>query len=239
MNHSTPTADDIRATRAALRQVAIHVVARARSQATGRFSLRVTPGGFGTPEFGAALRRVRISGTTMLVEEDAAGTPSSVAIELDGATLADLAAIANVDLSAALDVGHDTPPVGDVHAPLTVDRAAARHLAAWLDRSARALDRLVAEQPTPAGPTMARLWPEHFDVALDLAAGGTRANVGGSAGDDFHDEPYLYVSPWTEERPGGGDYWNAPFGAVLAASRVPHVDAALAFFSEGLRRLAA
>ncbi len=243
MHHHTPPTDAFRATRASLRHVAIHVVARARSQTTGRFSLRVTPGGFGTPEFGESLRRVRVSGTTLIVEQDAPGAPSARAIGLDGATLIELAEVAGVDLAAPLDVGHDTTPVGDVAAGLTVDTHAARLLAEWLDLSARALDHLVSATPAAADPTSARLWPEHFDVALDVAAaGGTRANFGGSCGDDFHDEPYLYVGPWPDAwpdaRPGADGYWNAPFGAVLGAGRVPDFDTAVAFFTEGLRRLA-
>jgi hypothetical protein len=45
-------------------------VARARQQATGRFSLRITRGGFGTPEFGAESRRVRVAHGTLIVETD-------------------------------------------------------------------------------------------------------------------------------------------------------------------------
>src|SRR5215210_1234362 len=55
----------------ALHQVAVHVVARARQQATGRFSLRVTSGGFGTPELRPDSWRVRVSNGTLLVEADA------------------------------------------------------------------------------------------------------------------------------------------------------------------------
>ena len=50
------------ATRDDLQRVAVHIVARARQQATGRFGLRVTAGGFGTPEFGPDLTRVRCVG---------------------------------------------------------------------------------------------------------------------------------------------------------------------------------
>lgn len=42
------------------------------------------------------------------------------------------------------------------------------------------------------------LWPEHFDVACDLARGPgerERANLGGSAGDDAHPEPCLHLGP--------------------------------------------
>jgi hypothetical protein len=231
-------AASVERTRASLQRVAVHVIARARAQTTGRFSLRVTPGGFGTPEFGDTCRRVRVSGSLLVVEDDAPGTASAVAIELDGASLADLARVARVDVTAPLDIGHDTPPLGDVHAPLVVNPGAAALLARWLELSVTALDGIVASLPPDAGATVPRLWPEHFDVALDAAARpGVRANLGSSAGDAFHDEPYLYVGPWTNDRPGDGQYWNAPFGAVLAASAVPDVDTALAFFSEGLRRL--
>jgi hypothetical protein len=230
----------LEATRASLHHLAIHVVARARSQATGRFSLRISPGGFGTPEFGDSQRRVRISGGSLIVEQDVPGAPSSVAVRLHGATLASVAAVAGVDLSLPLDVGRDTTPVGVVDAPLTVDESVALQLADWLRRSAIALDRLTLQFDTAASPTPVRVWPEHFDVALDAAARpGRRANFGGSAGDGFHAEPYLYVGPFTEDRPGGGEYWNAPFGAVIAASAVPDVDAAVDFFGEGLRRLRA
>ena len=37
-------------TRAALHRVAVHVLARTRTEASGRFSLRVTTGGIGTPD---------------------------------------------------------------------------------------------------------------------------------------------------------------------------------------------
>ena len=52
-----------------LHRIAVHIVARARVQSTGRFSLRVTPGGFGTPEFGEQGRRVRYVTTAGLVNE--------------------------------------------------------------------------------------------------------------------------------------------------------------------------
>jgi len=55
-----------------------------------------------------------------------------------------------------------------------------------------------------------QLWPEHFDVGMNIEG----ANFGCSPGDDGHPEPYVYVGPW--DRSGlSGDYWNAPFGALL------------------------
>jgi hypothetical protein len=53
-------------TRVALQQVAVHVLARRRHAMTGRFGLRPTPGGLGTPLFGEG-EVVRISGDVLVV----------------------------------------------------------------------------------------------------------------------------------------------------------------------------
>jgi hypothetical protein len=237
----TTTDDQLRRSRSTLQLVATHVVARARQQANGRFGLRVTPGGFGTPEFGDDLRRVRVSGGALVVESGSAEGAWSRATMIDGSTLEDLARFAEVDLSAELSVGHDTPLLGDVRAPLTLDTSATTMFTRWFDATARALDEIVAGAPAIARPSLVQLWSEHFDVALDLAATPERrVNLGGSPGDEFHDRPYLYVGPWTTDRPGNPDFWNAPFGAVLAADTIDgedHVAAAVEFFRTGLEML--
>jgi hypothetical protein len=224
-----------------LHLVAVHVVARARQQATGRFSLRITPGGFGTPEFGPDCRRVRVSGGALIVESDAPGAAASTAEPIAGASLRELAAIAGVDLDAALDVGRDTPALGDPDAPLALDPAAAEGVSDWFGVVVAALDRVATAVPASGGPTLARLWPEHFDVAMDVAARpDRRVNVGGSPGDSFSAEPYVYVGPWTAERPGDGAFWNAPFGAARRRSQLDETDrvgSAVAFLLDGLRRL--
>jgi hypothetical protein len=230
-------------TRDALHRVAVHVVARARQQAAGRFGLRVTPGGFGTPELGDELVRVRVDGALLVRESGGVDGARSAVRPIRGASLAELADFAAVDLSAPLDVGHDTPPLGDVAVPLVVDPEAAAALGSWYVLTAGALDAVVAGVGPDATPTMVQLWPEHFDAALDLAAApDRRVNLGGSPGDGFHDEPYLYVGPWTADRPGDQRFWNAPFGAVLgyatlAAEPDPRT-AAVAFFDRGLAQLA-
>jgi hypothetical protein len=227
--------------RDALHRVAVHVVARARHQATGRFSLRVAPQGFGTPEFGSDARRVRVAGGLLVVESDAEGEARSFAQSIDGAKLRELAAVAGVDLAAALDVGHDTPELGDVDAPIALDDDAAADIAEWFGLVGAALDRVLGAVPAAAQPSLARVWPEHFDVALDAAASrDVRVNLGGSPGDSFSDEPYLYVGPWTEARPGEASFWNAPFGAARRRSELDPDDAvasAAAFLLDGFRRL--
>jgi len=226
----------------ALHLVAVHVVARARQQATGRFSLRVTPGGFGTPEFGADAKRVRVSGGTLIVESDAPGAPASAARAIDAASLGELAAFAGVDLAAPLDVGHDTPELGDPDARLVVDPNAAAALGEWYRVVGAALDRVVAAVSPSGTPTPARLWPEHFDVAVEaVARPGVRVNLGGSPGDGFSDEPYLYIGPWTDDRPGDAAFWNAPFGSALKRSELDESDlvgSAAAYLLDGVQRLA-
>ena len=108
--------------------------------------------------------------------------------------------------------------------------------------SAAALDRVVEALPADATPTVVQLWPEHFDVALDAAATPEiRVNLGGSPGDGFHQEPYAYVGPWTDDRPGDPAFWNAPFGAVLGHDVLvgdpDPVTRLTEFFLDGMRRL--
>ena len=231
-------------TRDALHRVASHVMARAQFAATGRLGLRATPGGFATIQFGEAHERLRISGT-YLVHESA--TPSATrTVGLAGASLHELARFAGLDLDEDFSVGAETPSPGDVDQPLTVERMAVGLVGDWYGLTAQALDRLVAGRPH-AGATIAQLWPEHFDLALDLAYDDTapdqrRANLGGAPGDGFHAEPYLYVGPWTSDRPGAPGFWNAPFGAFVSYAEVSAaadpVAAAVAFFESGLARLA-
>ena len=228
-------------TRTALQRVAVHVVARARRQANGRFGLRVTHGGFGTPDFGDDAR-VRVSSNLLVVERAPADGAASGARPIDGATLTELAAFAGVDLAAPLDVGHDTPDLGDPDERLQVDVAAAAALAAWYSVVGQALDLAVADLGATASASMVQLWPEHFDVALDVAAlPERRANLGGSPGDGFHDEPYAYVGPWTDDRPGDQAFWNAPFGAVVGHDELvgdhDPVSRIAGFFVDGVGRL--
>jgi hypothetical protein len=229
--------------RTELHRVAVHVVARARIEATGRFSLRVTPGGFGTPEFGSDARRVRISGSNLVVESDAVDAAAANAMAIDGSSLAELARFAGVDLTETIDVGHDTPPLGDIKAPIALDTAAAIELAEWFEQTATILDSVLTSLTAYAAATLPRLWPEHFDVAIEAqATAERRVNLGGSPGDGSSDEPYLYVGPWTDDRPGDAEFWNAPFGAMRTRSQLADdpaglVAAGTAFLLDGYARL--
>ena len=229
------TPSTLASTRQDLQRVATHILARRRHDVCGRFGLRATPGGIGTPAFGPpdALEVVRTSGGSLVHEHGA----RLQVVPMQGATLADLAAVVDVDLAADFTVGKDTPEVGDVDAPLHLDVDVVTELADWYDLGWRALD-LIGGTATDSTP--AQLWPEHFDASSLVAIGpgpDDRCDVGVSPGDHHHDEPYLYVGPWVPRRPGDPTYWNASFGALLPRSSTGTVDEAVAFFREGLSRL--
>ena len=199
-------------TRHTLHRVAAHVLARARYDATRHFGLRATPGGLGTPMFDEQV--LRLAGTALVRELDG----HSSAMPLDGATLADLAAFAGVDLTTAFDAGDGMPGLGDVHGRLTVDATEVARLADWWHFGTRVIDAAAASEPDAMA---VQLWPEHFDVGTSVAVDDDeRCNLGASPGDAFSDEPYLYVGPWSDRRPGDASYWNAPFGAALSRSAV-------------------
>jgi hypothetical protein len=225
-----------------LQRIAVHVVARARVEAAGRFSLRVAAGGFATPDMGPNGKRVRVSGATLLVESDAVGAAAARSMALHGSTLAQLARFAGVDLTRPLDVGHETPPVGDADAVIDLPADGARSVHNWFGLTATILDQVLAELAPFALPTLPRLWPEHFDLAVEAQASPSqRVNLGGSPGDGFSDEPYLYVGPWTADRPGDPSFWNAGFGAFrtrsqLTADGADVVRAGAEFLLDGFRR---
>ena len=108
---------------------------------------------------------------------------------------------------------------------MRLDDDAARQVGNWYGFSDLVLVRLLAALPDSA-PTALQIWPEHFDLGTDLDAnpGGERMNVGGSPGDTYLAEPYLYVGPRSAARPGDPAYWNAPFGAALTFSELRTTD---------------
>jgi hypothetical protein len=211
---------DLTASRQALQRVATHVLARARHQVTGRFGLRVTAGGIGTPAFGPDGEVLRISGTTLVREVGA----SARYLPLAGASLASAAGFADLDLARPFSAGQDTPPMGDPEAPVVLDGDAASVLHQWWAFGWQVLDAACVPADDPG---VVQLWPEHFDAGTSVRIGpgsGDRCNLGVSPGDAFSEEPYLYLGPWGDARPGDPAYWNAPFGAVLRRSTVCESD---------------
>jgi len=230
-----------------LHRLAAHVLAPARRQIDGMFDLVPAPGGFGTPHVGTDRRRLRISGGHLVVETVAGArlrdaTATTTATRIAGSSIRALATFVGVQVDPIVDLGPDTPPLGDPDAALDLADGAAVLLGDWLAVGARAIDDVIARTPDAAA-SVARLWPEHFDLGTDLnVGGGRRCNLGASAGDASHAAPYFYVGPWGDERPGDAAYWNAAFGAVLGYDDVRvsdrPVQTVVEFVDEGLRRLA-
>lgn len=109
----------------------------------------------------------------------------------------------------------------------------------WFGFACSVLEELRATAGADADPSRVQLWPEHFDMSVDLGveAAGTKGTFGASPGDDTHPEPYLYVTHWSDV--ADDPFWNDDeFGG--ASSRLPEwVEAddqrasALAFFRRG------
>ena len=129
------------------------------------------------------------------------------------------------------------------HEPLPgVEIAAAAALGDFYGLACSVLEQLRANE-ADGDPSLVQLWPEHFDIAIDLGseAAAQRATYGASPGDDDHQEPYLYVSPWTREVSGA--LWNASafkgaelgYSELIAAEDQRH--AALDFMRERYRAL--
>jgi hypothetical protein len=189
-----PAPPTLLATRAALHRVAERVIAPARRRANGKIGLRWTLGGFGTPFFGADAQ-IRVDGAQLVI--DAGGEERRHPL----ATIRDAAAAVGFDLEGTDEDEHD--------APLAIDPAASRFLGDWFGFVTSVLEGLRAEAPGEWEPSRVQLWPEHFDVAVELGSeeAERRAGLGGSPGDATHAEPYLYVAPWVA-RPTG-ELWRA------------------------------
>lgn len=95
-----------------------------------------------------------------------------------------------------------------------VDREASERVAEVFDTGHRLLQELrKSNADIERGDSTAHLydapiiWPEHFDMAVELGGENSRANYGVSPGDEHHPEPYFYVGPWAQV--GHSDLWNA------------------------------
>ncbi len=237
-----PDAEVLAATRTALHRLAAYVIAPARHAATGRFGLRWTLGGFGTPFFAdpgtepdtdGGDRQIRVVGTTLVDQRGGAGGEVRTA---PITTLAAAAAFLDTPIVPGVAAEHDTPPVGDPRQPLAPDPAAAAFLGAWFGMGFAALEALRAH-PATVDPTRPQLWPGHLDPAIEAGDGDHRASYGASPGDPASGgRPYLYVSIWYPDRLAlhrsapassssgdGGGPWNATSftGRILPLSQFP------------------
>jgi hypothetical protein len=229
-----PAPDSYAATRDALHRLAELVISPTRQRDRGEITLRWTLHGFGTPFFGADAQ-LRVDGDVFVIQ-----TRERV---LHGrlTTLFDAAEFVGFDLTRS-----DTALVEE---PLGVDRDAACYLGDVFGFATSVLTQLRAETAPDDDPGLVNLWPEHFDVAVDLGGEGQgrRATFGVSPGDAEHPLPYVYVSPWSPPSPAApdGGLWNATAfrGAELlwddVVSAPDQRERALSFLRERRAALAA
>ncbi len=226
-----PVPRTLTGTRVALHRVATYLIAPTRYGANGKFGLRWTLGGFGTPFF-ADDRQIRVV-EDLLVDQhgDAVGVHQLSTLR-SAATFLGSA----IDLTTAAE--DDSPPPGDIDEPLDIDSEASHFLGAWFGMAVAALEGLRAD-PASVDPSRPQLWPGHFDPAIEEGDQDHRASYGASPGDHAIDEPYLYASFWNPELIGldrSDRRWNAEAfgGAVLPVSEFPDgadpVEVALGFF---------
>ena len=204
--------DAFTTTRIQLRGIAESVIAGPQYRAAGTVRLAVRPAGF----IGTAIP-VEVQGTDLVWPRGR--TPLTGRVD----SLAESAGLQFGPPTGSYDVAEPLAPSTE----LDIDPASAQVIFRSLYAGAQAL-LAFAEDQHPV------LWPEHFDVAVTAG----EVNYGVSPGDSFHQRPYAYVGPWT---PRVGEFWNAPFGALLGldmtAAETTLVADIAAFFSEGHRRL--
>lgn len=173
-------------TRRSLHALAEQVIAPLRVQATGNeIALRPRPNGFGTPE---------------LPEGGWVGTDGTDLVRVDADGARETARITSL-LDAADFLGLDDAASSLTDARLEVHAGAADILAEVWETGEAALLAFVPGS-TPI------LWPEHFDIAIEL----DEATYGISPGDDDHPEPYAYISLWSppaDLQTGPSTFWNA------------------------------
>jgi hypothetical protein len=229
------------ATRLALHRLAFYVVSAAREAATGRIGLRSTAGGFGSPPFDDADGRtqvLRIEGRDLVIESDGELLRSPIT------TLGEAAAQVGITPDPSRGGDFDVPDIGPLDEPLDIDLDASALLGEWYRFGFDTLERVRSEAEPDEAATDPQLWPEHFDVGIDMgsAEAGARASYGASPGDDGHPEPYVYVAAWSDVDRSDG-YWNdthfggASLGLSELAATADPADRALSFLQDGRRRL--
>jgi hypothetical protein len=210
-NGSTPDPDVLAVTRRQLHGIGECLMAGPQRRAGGRFTLRVTPGGFATTGEPA----LRLDGTDLVVDE-------SRRVPVTG-TFANMAGALGVEFGPPPDPYPDGSGVGPSD-DIAFDSGSAQVITDWYLVADAAL-RVMAPRETPI------LWPEHFDVAILL----DNTAYGALAGDGFQALPYAYVSSsrMNSAADNVSDFWNAPFGAARSLPEMSSLDDLVTFWRAG------
>jgi hypothetical protein len=164
--------------------------------------LRPRPGGFATPEFGG--RIVAVDGRLLVIETDSGIASRTIT------TVRDACDFLGVPYRVDWYVGFRDPLTPrDPDELLAVDEGAVGQIGEWLMFGAGVLQSISAMADEGDEVTEAQLWPEHFDLAIEMGTEEAKASYGFSPGDEGHPEPYLYVSAWGPiDR--SDSFWNDP-----------------------------
>ncbi|MFV2039978.1 MAG: hypothetical protein ACC660_07030 [Acidimicrobiales bacterium] len=195
-------------------RLAYAVVSNARKTANGKFGLRYTHGGFGTPFFGTD-EQVRVQGTRIIVQRGDVVTTETITTLTRAAEFA--GTVANADQAEP-----DTVDIGDVDRQLDVSVETGAFLGDWFGFGTLILEELRLLGRAADDVSRVQIWPGHFDPSIEIgsADAGRRASYGASPGDSGSDEPYLYVAPWGEiDRTD--PYWNSE---TFPGSRLTYQD---------------
>jgi hypothetical protein len=182
----TPIPATYARTLADLHRLAVYAVSPAQRLVNGEIIMQSTHGGFSTFEYDGHVARVVDDRLVV----DGLAHPIT--------TLRAAAAALGLEPDVGPQEQFDVPPHGDLDEPLEIDLTAAGVVAGWFEFATEALEAVRAVAEPDDDVTIVRIWPEHFDAAIDMgnAEANRRATYGGSPGDRHHAEPYLYVSPW-------------------------------------------
>ena len=196
-----------------LHRLAYGVVSNARKAANGKFGLRWTMDGFGTPFYGDDTQ-ARVEGPILVRQHGD---------KVDAEEITTLAAAAKfLGVEATSDQAeHDTVALGDIDRPLTVDGELVAFISDWFGMATAALEELRCA-PGASDSSRVQLWPGHFDVAMEIGDAESepvaRATYGASTGDAAHPDPYLYVGPWGPID-HGDSFWN---DAAFTGASLPY-----------------
>jgi hypothetical protein len=150
-----PVPAELVSTRLALHRLGEHVVSPARRHVNGKIGLRYTRGGFGTPFYGDDVQ-VRVAGTELVVQQASSERRAPIT---SLATAADLVGRGGLPDDLELD-----------ERPLQIDNAAAIFLGDWYGFAASVLEQLRSEADARLEASRVQLWPEHFDMAIELGS---------------------------------------------------------------------
>lgn len=215
----SPSGDDLATTRRSLHAVAEHIMAGPQHRLTGTIRLAVTADGFSTIALGDDLAGLEVRGMSLVAQRPGA----EVQVTLAG-SIADVARAVGVEPGAPVGVYSDGSGA-DASFEVVVELAATQQILWALAIGDAALRRFTMRHRSE-GSRVPVLWPEHFDVGIDL----DEVNYGVSPGDVLVTEPYAYVGPWQRRR---GPFWNQPFGAARSMRELGDINAVVAFFQAG------